>query len=421
MVERIAILGMGLSGQAAARLVHFQGGDSVGFDINPELGSPVFDASSVSTFDCFIISPGFPETHPWRIIAEKSGKPCLSEIGYAARFWKGRIVGITGTNGKTSLTGLLVSALRQSSVSAFAAGNIGQPFADLVISKKNQADAVVVCELSSFQAELPQGLELDALLWTNFGVDHLDRYPSLESYFSAKWQLTDCLKPKAEFLYGREVRMAMQQFSKIDLGTAINSENVSVESLDPNVPFVREPQRSNFALAHAFLESWGYLTKGLIEAANNYKLPPHRLQLIDHQEGVNFWNDSKATNFHAVKAALEAMPTGPVIWVGGGRAKGEDLNVLAELLENRVTAACVYGETGAILANNLKLRGLMVEDAHSLEDAINKAKRLAFANSPAQVLFSPGFASFDAFKSYIDRGKFFISVVLGLKASTAEE
>jgi UDP-N-acetylmuramoylalanine--D-glutamate ligase len=421
MTERIAILGMGLSGQAVARLVHFQGGNAVGFDVDPKLGSTTFDGSSISAFDSFVISPGFSETHPWRMITEKSGKPCFSEIGYAARVWKGRIVGITGTNGKTSLTGLLVSALRKSSVPAFAAGNIGQPFADLVISKKNHADAVVVCELSSFQAELPQGLELDALLWTNFGVDHLDRYSNVESYFSAKWQLIDCLKPKAQFFHGQEVRTAMRQFSKTDLGVVVTSANASVGNLNANVPFVREPQLSNYALAQAFLESWGYTIKGLIEAAHNYKLPPHRLQLIDHQEGVNFWDDSKATNFHAVKAALDAMPEGPVIWVGGGRTKGEDLNVLTALLKNRVTAACVYGETGASLADNLKSRGLIVEYAHSLEDATKQAKRLAFTNSPAQVLFSPGFASFDAFESYIDRGKFFISVVLGLKAATAEE
>ena len=219
----------------------------------------------------------------------------------------------------------------------------------------------------------------------------------------------------------QNLKVAMWKFSKMASGTLVASETASVETLNRNTPFAREPQRSNFALAQALWESWGYKIEVLVEAANKYELPPHRLQLIDDQDGVKFYNDSKATNFHAVGAALEAMPKGAVIWIGGGRAKGEDLNVLASMLEKRITAACVYGETGHVLANSLKSRGLLVENFHSLREAITSAKRLAHENKPAQVLFSPGFASFDAFKSYIDRGKYYISAVLGLKASTAEE
>ena len=143
-------------------------------------------------------------------------------------------------------------------------------------------------------------------------------------------------------------------------------------------------------------------------------MPAHRLQIVATLEGVTFWNDSKATNFHAVGAALDAMPEGAVVWVGGGRAKGEDPARLVERLMNRVTHTCVYGECAPSLRDALEDSGISVYHATDCEDAVREGAHLAQEEAPAHLLFSPGFASFDAFASYAERGKYFNSVVLSL-------
>jgi UDP-N-acetylmuramoylalanine--D-glutamate ligase len=195
MNEIYAIFGAGMSAQAARRLVLSLGFSVVLFDEAGEGDRTTFVEDDLSEFVCFIVSPGFSVEHPWRLMAEASGKPCMSELAFAARYWKGHTIGITGTNGKSTLTGLVQDALQQSGQVSVAAGNIGYPFSDAVLSEANRPASWAVLEISSFQAEFCSGLVLDALLWSNFAEDHLDRYPSMAAYFNAKARLIDCLKP----------------------------------------------------------------------------------------------------------------------------------------------------------------------------------------------------------------------------------
>jgi UDP-N-acetylmuramoylalanine--D-glutamate ligase len=376
--------------------------------------SLLLNAHNPEDFDAIVISPGFPATHPWRQWAEASGKPCLGETDYAARHWQGKIFGVTGTNGKTSLTMLLTSACQQAGVEAVATGNIGAPLAEAACMELNTAAAVAVCELSSFQAELSEELELDALIWTNFSSDHLDRYSTKEDYFRAKWRLVECLKAGSPFIYGPEVAAAMNTYGVEASGRLVDLEGLKIDELNTDSPFRHPPQNENLALAEALWEELNQDVAKIYTAANTLKLPDYRLQAVTERDGVKFWNDSKATNFHAVRAALAAMPAGPVIWVGGGREKGEPAKELAAYLKGRVAQACVYGESGPALKAALEAFGVSVFYANECEASIQEAARLAAVLAPAQVLFSPGFASFDAFTSYIERGKCFNSVVLSL-------
>ena len=414
MGERIAILGMGVSGQAVADLAQARGDAVLTFDENVAADHTDLTGADLAEVDRIVISPGLAANHPWRQSALASGKPCQGEIGYAAERWRGKIYGVTGTNGKTSLTQLLTAALCASGVEAVACGNIGTPLASIAASPANTTEAVAVCELSSFQAELSEGLQLDALAWTNFAPDHLDRYENLKEYFMAKWSLTTRLKPGAPFVYGAELGAVMESFGVNAEGKMSDAEAMDPAGLPDDSVFLRSPQKANLALAQALWEALDADAAALRRAAAEFKVPAHRLQIVATLEGVTFWNDSKATNFHAVGAALDAMPEGAVVWVGGGRAKGEDLAMLVEYLMDRVTHTCVYGECSPSLCDALEDSGISVYHATDCEDAVREAAGVARAEAPAHLLFSPGFASFDAFASYAERGKYFNSVVLSL-------
>lgn len=391
-------------------------GDSVTlFDESGKGAETSFEPGDIERFDSCVWSPGFPANHPWRQIAESSDKLCLSEIDFAARFWKGRIYGVTGTNGKTSLTTLLVKAFENTGRPSVAVGNIGLPFADAVLSDLNTAESVAVCEISSFQAELTTGTFLDGLLWTNFAEDHLDRYSDLEAYFAAKAQLFSCVKKEGPVVLGPKMAHWMQRF-QIEGGDVDIAEPFSEtdEVLPPSSPFFTGPQAENFAVAARFWERLGLSSLALIKAAEEFELGPHRLNLVSDWNGVLFWNDSKATNFHATLGALKSM-TGSVYWIGGGQSKGGDLTGFAQSLAPQVERAFLYGEVAEALADALEGEGLPVEIEVRCEAVIEKAFLAAQSFPPNHLLFSPGFASFDQFSSYAERGKCFTDKVLGLK------
>lgn len=436
MRERIAILGMGQSGRAVASLAQSNGVDFVGFDEDPNSGFRVLSPNELSDFDAVVISPGFSKIHLWRKWALESGKPCYGELGYASWYWRGQLIGVTGTNGKTSVTQLLAACFQAQGISVLATGNIGFPLADAVCAQENDSEAIAICEISSFQAEFSEGIEMDALLWTNFAPDHLDRYQSLSEYFEAKWQLIKCLKPGALFVCSKDVVAACKEFGKTLPDTTIVADSLETADWLQGTAFERQPQIENLQLVYSYWHQSEYVFSALKEGVQRFELPAHRLQRVEnkHFAGAVFWNDSKATNFHAVRGALDAMTDAPVFWIGGGQDKGEPLTDLARLLKGRVEHAFVYGETAPMLFETFINEGIEVESCNSLENAVHRASEAAMAAAPAmatpftsartslpiQVLFSPGFASFDQFKSYSERGKIFINEVLSLKARGRE-
>ena len=415
MSKHYAIFGAGLSAQAACRLAQAKGLSVVLIDEAGEGDQATFEASDLERFECFVFSPGFAAEHPWRILAEASSSPCMSEIAFAARYWDGRVIGVTGTNGKSTLTGLIAKALSFSGHVTLAAGNIGYPFSEAVLSESNQEGAYAVLEISSFQAELADGMELDALLWTNFAEDHLDRYHSMARYFKAKAKLFDCLKPNAICVVGPQVAEWMANQRKVFDDCSIAHEVVDlVLQLDADSVFQRFPYSKNFSLA---AELWCLMdlpTAALIEAANAFVLPPHRLDVVAVCGSVRFWNDSKATNFHATLAAIRSIDR-PIVWIGGGRAKGGDIEAFAQQVGPQVNMAVLYGEVAEHLAKALKGSLGSVHVYECFDHAIAAAAEFAAKVPHANVLLSPGFASYDQFDSFDARGKNFNDIVLSLK------
>ena len=415
--ERVAIFGAGLSGQAAKRLAIERGMKVCIFDEGGQGDEANFDQQSLHAFDAFIFSPGFAMQHPWRVLAEGVTKPCYSELGFAAQYWRGQLLGVTGTNGKTTLTSLLCAGLEGAGHVAVAAGNIGSPLSDAVLGAVNRSDAYAVCEISSFQAELSEGLRLDGLIWINFAEDHLDRYANLADYFAAKQRLFSCLARDAPCVLGPSVVAFDPAVADISHCTLVAQATDPDERLAPHSPFYQSPQSENFSLAASLWRALDLPLEALITRANTLQLAAHRLRQVEVWDEVSFWDDSKATNFHAALAAMDALNEQkvPVFWIGGGSPKGGDLDVFASALAPKVEAAYLYGAVAQPLAARLSPQHASVEIHRQFADAVVAATRAALAQSSAAVLLSPGFASFDQFLSYAERGKSFISTVLSLK------
>ena len=183
--QPVAVFGGGVSGQAVRGLLGCLGVRSEIFDQNAEAGDAQdFDRAQAGEHRLVVFSPGFPPNHAWLQAARAAGCACLGELDFASLFWRGRIVAITGTNGKTTLTEFLTHALGAAGETAFAVGNVGFPFSRLPL-RTSAVEAIAVCEVSSFQAETLRHFRADATLWTNFAENHLERHAGMKDYFSA--------------------------------------------------------------------------------------------------------------------------------------------------------------------------------------------------------------------------------------------
>jgi len=401
LTQPVAIFGAGVSGVGVCALLAQLGAEGVIYDVKGATFSP----KAAKAHRLVVFSPGFPPEHPWLVAARAAGCECLGELDFASLFWRGAIIAITGTNGKTTLTEFLVHALGAAGRDVHATGNIGHAFAQLVSETDGAtSETIGVCEVSSFQAETLKHLRADATLWTNFAEDHLERHLNLESYFGAKWNLVAHTKP-GRFFAGSSVQRFAQKFERpLPAAACIATENQPGDERIAGTVFGDYPQRENFLLAAVWWRSAGLPEEILISAARDFRLGAHRLACATERDGVGFWNDSKATNFHAVEAALARFPE-PVILIAGGKSKGGDIAGFVHRIAPRVKHAVLIGETGAELAFHCSAFRVAHSNCVDLAEAVRRAAEIA--RSGDNVLLSPGFASFDQFRSYADRGEQF--------------
>ncbi len=406
-----AVLGDGVSGQGACALLARTGVETVVYD---RKGAP-FDADAAQRHGLAVFSPGFSLHHPWLELARKSGCLCMAEIDFASLFWSGRVVAVTGTNGKTTLTEFLAHALSGAGVPARATGNIGYSFSRLAAEEEGgKPDFVAVCEVSSFQAEQLGHFSANSLLWTNFAEDHLERHNGLEAYFAAKWELVGRTSP-GHVLAGSSVQRHAADFGRVlPAESCVATENQPRDPRLSGTPFDAYPQRENFILASAWWRQEGLGEDQLLAAARTFHIGRHRLSNVATVDGVTYWNDSKATNFHAVEAALAGF-VGPVVLIAGGRAKGGDLQAFVRRISGRIAHAVLIGETAPALASAFEQCGV----SHAVYPGFEEAVRAAAVAAPVggNVLLSPGFASFDMFRSYEDRGDQFERAVAELHSA----
>jgi UDP-N-acetylmuramoylalanine--D-glutamate ligase len=412
LTKPVAIFGAGLSGQGVQALMRNLGLPAVVYDQN----GVQFSAAKTKDHALVVFSPGFAANHPWLTMACAAGVECMGELDFAALFWRGQIIAVTGTNGKTTLTEFLTHALRHVWETAHAVGNIGRPFSRLVADTTGgNATDIAICEVSSFQAETIQHFRADAVLWTNFAEDHLDRHSSMDSYFNAKWALVGRTADANVFAGSSVYRSARRFNCSLPMAAWIETEDQPADPALGGTVFAEYPQRENYLLASAWWQHSKRDSALLLAAAKTFRLGRHRLAQLGTFAGVTYWNDSKATNFHAVEAALSGFKA-PVHLILGGKSKGGDVSAFVTRIGGAVRSIQLIGETRQDLALACAAQQIPHQVCDSLDAALQQAA--ASAKKGEHVLLSPGFASFDMFQSYEDRGDQFEHLVRNL-AGTA--
>ncbi len=436
LARPVAVLGAGVSGLGVMELLAAIGAHGVLYDSKAANAERNFTAREAAGHGLVVFSPGFAPEHAWLAVARAAGCTCLGELDFASLFWRGELVAITGTNGKTTLTEFLAHALTATGRRAHATGNVGYPFSRLVVSQNGGvaepvaavvrppgasaltsaatpilAPVIAVCEVSSFQAETLQHLRPTATLWTNFAEDHLERHPGMAAYFAAKWRLTERTPPDAVFAGSSVQSYALSSGHTLPPSARLATEGQPADARLGGTVFAGYPQRENFLLATAWWRHAGLPEAALYAAAHSFRLGDHRLARVGEKRGVTFWNDSKATNFHAVEAALATF-AGPVLWIGGGKAKGGDLAGFVRRIAGHLRHAFLIGETSPALAGHCREARIPATLCASLAEAVTGAFGLAAAGD--HIVLSPGFASFDMFRGYDDRGRQFQNLVENL-------
>ena len=404
----VAILGAGVSGRGVGALLDRLEWKYETYD---EQGR-VFGLTEARTCSLVVSSPGFAPAHPWIELARSENLPVMGEMDFGACFLDNPVIAVTGTNGKTTLTTLLTQVWNTSGRSAVAAGNVGLPLCELVANGLNR-ETLVFLEVSSFQAQGMENLRPMSVLWTNFEEDHLDHHKDEEEYFLAKANLVGNTGKRSVWV-GRSVSEKARELGYVlPVGAEIVDRKLEDASFLPEGHFLTSfPQLENLSIAKAFAKSQGIKDNEFNRAVLAYQPEPHRLQKIATIGDATFWNDSKATNTAAVVAACKNF-SGNLFWIGGGKSKGEDSGKLPRLIKPFVQRAYVIGEMGKTLGENLREQGIVASFCHSLKEAVTRAYEEVTERT--NVLFSPGFASFDCFSNYAERGKSFVDSVFDLK------
>lgn len=444
----VLVLGLGRSGMAAAALLSRDGARVVVRDegdgdvlqeralqlrergVRVELGNH-FDWTK--HFDLAVLSPGIAPERPMVREVAKRHLPVLSELELAYRFCLCPIVAITGTNGKTTTTELITTAVLGCDKRAIAAGNIGYALSDAA-EQSASLDALVV-EVSSFQLEKIDRFRPDVGVWLNLTPDHLDRHGSLEEYAKAKARLFLNQKPEDVAILSTQAlnwaRRVGASFNGRLITIAANGDTADLW-LDPVdrqtiwswLPECRgivmrldetnlrgQHNAENILATLAAGIALGLPVRGVREAILGYCPQPHRCELVAEIQGVTYINDSKATNVDAVEKALASLP-GPVVLIAGGRDKALEFTGLKEVMTGKVKLAVVIGET----ADRLRAAwGGVVpcQRAATMAEAVRVAAHSARRGDT--VLLSPACASFDMFRNYEHRGDEFKAQVLSLR------
>ena len=377
---RALVYGLARSGLSATERLVERGDDVV--QVDRSLGNED-DLSLLDGVELLVKSPGVPGQVPLVVAARARGIPVWSEVELGAQLLPdARIVGVTGTNGKTTTVELLGAMFRAAGRDVAVAGNVGTPLSSI------RAADWVVCELSSFQLEDVHELACDVAVLLNLEPDHVDRHGSFEAYRDAKLRIFERARVKI-------------------VPTGLGFEGIVFSPDDdlPAEPLIRgRHNRENAAAATGAARAAGIDDAAIGEALRTFPGVPHRLELIGERNGVRFVNDSKATNVAAARRALAAYADEPVHLILGGSYKGEDFGPLAAAIGSNVRSVHLIGEEAARLGE--------VIDGHrdgTLERALAHAIELAHAGDV--VLLSPAAASYDQFANFEERGEAFRRLV----------
>jgi UDP-N-acetylmuramoylalanine--D-glutamate ligase len=383
-----------------------------------------------TTADLIIISPGVPLTIPSLVAARERGIPILGELELAFRHLKKPMVAITGSNGKSTTVELTAHLLRSGGISAYVAGNIGKPLVQYVM--EGQQEQVVVVEASSFQLETVDTFRPEWGIFLNVSPDHLDRYPDLEAYATAKAALFG--KQRSEDMailnldddlvshFSRQIKSRLRFFSRtktvdrgafVQGGAIVLAENGDRDKVFlRNVHLKRRHNLENVMAALLVAHDLGVSVENMEKGLDTFTALPHRMQFVTRIKGVDYYDDSKGTNVGAVVEALRGLDQ-PVVLILGGRDKNSDFRILNQPIKEKARAVIILGE--AKEAIHRAVTGVAPTYlVHDLKEAVRTSCELAQEGDA--VLLSPACASFDMFQNYAHRGRVFQELVRELES-----
>ncbi|MBI5218567.1 MAG: UDP-N-acetylmuramoyl-L-alanine--D-glutamate ligase [Bacteroidia bacterium] len=438
MKKRIVILGGGESGTGAAKLARVKGFEvfvSDSGEIQPKykafLNKHLIEWEEKKHTTELILnalevikSPGIPDKAPIIKTIKAKGIPIISEVEFAGRYTDAVKICITGSNGKTTTTMLTYHILKKAGFNVGLAGNVGDSFALQVAEKKHD---FYVIELSSFQLDGMYDFKAEIAVLMNITPDHLDRYEyKFQNYIDSKFRITQNQKEKDFFIYCSDDDVIIKELEKRDImaqkypfsfgkeveqGAYVKNNNFIIKT--PNSEFtmtihelaLQGRHNTYNSMAAAITSQILMIRKDLIrESLMDFQSVEHRLEPVVMVHGIEFINDSKATNVNSTWYALECMSK-PVIWIVGGQDKGNDYAILMDLVKTKVKAIICLGIDNSKIRQAFEPLGKKMVDVTSMDDAVISAYRLAKKNDV--ILLSPCCASFDLFENFEDRGRQF--------------
>lgn len=407
MKKQALLIGLGVSGQSAAKFLLSLGYQVYGVDEKKEKCEESFHLGvlkaplDLKEIDLVVLSPGVSPSDFWVQKAIEEKKEVIGEAELALRHLNQKAVGITGTNGKTTVTLLVEHILISSGRKAKALGNVGTALSGYV--GEADLDEIAVIELSSYQIDTLYAQKLDAALILNITPDHLDRYKTMENYAQSKANIERCLKPDGALFLFEEIALKYGSlFSRpfLSFGSDLSSHD-----------------EVNVQAAFLLCSYLGVKEEEFLSGLKTFKKPSHRIELVRKLRGVSYYDDSKGTNIDAVIKAVHSMD-GQTILIAGGVDKGASYLPWKESLQGRVKQMFLIGQSALKIQQELGLF-FNVQIVDSLADAVQLA---FYAASPGEcVLLSPGCSSFDMFRDYAHRGKEFQRFVCLLEEGDKNE
>jgi len=438
--KRVLVVGLGKSGVASALFLSKRGATVAVSDaksqeqLRDEIPLLLDHGISVETGqhgertfrdqDLIVVSPGVPVDVPQLVHARERGIPVIGEVELAAQFLKGHVIAITGSNGKTTTTTLVGAIISAAGRNALVGGNIGTPAITFV--DRAGDEAWVVLEVSSFQLETIETFHPQIAVVLNVTPDHLDRHGSFDNYLSAKGRIFENQTDRDFAVLNADnepadamasqTKAAVHRFSRTKEvnGAFVRGDKIVWRGADGDHEIMPVGEISlkgahnveNVLAAVAVGMLAGVEPKQIRRAVASFHAVEHRLEYVDTVRGVEYYNDSKATNVDATIKALESFP-GRIHLILGGKDKGSDYTVLSDLVKQRVKRVYTIGAAAAKIES--QLRGAEIVSAGTLETAVKRASETAEAGDV--VLLAPACASFDQFNSYEHRGSVFKDVV----------
>jgi len=443
--QRVLVLGIGDSGLATARWLHSQGAElrvadtrkaHANIDVikaeipKAEIFMGGFSPEIFKDVAFAVISPGIALTTPEVQAAINNGLKVIGDVELFAQYRapNTKVIGITGANGKTTVTTLVGEMCKAAGLRTIVAGNIGLPVLEALTM---ETPDVYVLELSSFQLETTHSLVLDAATMLNLSEDHMDRYDSFQAYAIAKARIF--YNAKSQVLNRDDAWSMMMARAKLPQVTfGLNAENSDAQSFglmnqdgeiwlsDGDKPLINFAlmklvglhNAANALAAIALCRQIGVEYPPILQTLYEFKGLSHRVEWVANIDDVDYYDDSKGTNVGATCAAISGL-TQKVVLIAGGDGKGQDFKPLKEPVKNNVSAVVLIGRDALLIEAELLETDVPLYRAIDLPEAVNIAKKIA--KTGEAVLLSPACASLDMFKNYIHRAEVFIEAVMRLK------